>query len=206
MNHTIIGRYLFKRTIVNNLYQYKYINKTINKGIGAGGANTNKNGLAFEEKVSDLIEPYTEKFNLDDDGFISFKFIGHNRNYKLLKGKDLEKYMSQHKLFDVNVNRLSGCKCPDQAYYCPETKTLNIVEIKHQQCGGSVNQKLSGTPQYIINYQRQYPMCKVKYMYVFSDWFFNNSKPELELLDEHNIPYYNTSLENINKLIKNICN
>jgi hypothetical protein len=206
MNYKVIDCYIFKRSIINGLYQYKKVTKTINKGTGAGGANTNKHGLAFEKKVSELIKPYIENNYIDNDGFVNFKFKGYDTNYKLLKGKDLNKYMKQNNLYDVNAKQLSGCKFPDQAYYCSNTKTLNIVEIKHQQGSGSVNQKITGTPQYIKNYQKQYPNCNIKYMYIFSNWFFQNSNPELELLDQYNIPYYSTSIEDINKLIKDICN
>jgi hypothetical protein len=206
MNYTILSRSPIKQRFVNGLCQYNNINKTIKKSTCTNAANTYKNGLAFEKKVSNLIKPYVQNLYIGNDGFISFKFKEYNNDYKLLKGKHLMKYMNQYNLFDINIKQLSGCKCPDQAYYCPETKSLSIIEIKHQQGSGSVNQKLTGTPQYIDNYQKQYPYCNIKYMYIFSNWFFENSKPELELLDQYNIPYYSTSIDNIKKLIKYICN
>lgn len=39
------------------------INKIINKGTGAGGAQTNYNGLSFEEKTS--IEPFLNKYKYE---------------------------------------------------------------------------------------------------------------------------------------------
>ena len=66
--------------------------KIINKGTGAGGENTNKNGLQFEE-VADLKDRY-ESIQTSRNGIGSeVKFKGHLRTFIKVSKSALQKYM-----------------------------------------------------------------------------------------------------------------
>jgi len=115
-------------------------------------------GLEFEKKVQ-----------LNKEGIDLTK---HNL-YKHLKneGIDWTKIISKKLL-------------PDEAYYNPETKELNIYEKKYQQTAGSADEK----PQTCAFKLHQFKKIGdalgadyVSYTYIFNDWF---KKPEYaDMLD-----------------------
>ena len=134
---------------------------------GIGGGNT-KTGLIYEAKV-DLAtflngqKGYVVK---DMDILYNNQLVGNifkkYELYKFLKKKgiDWRKHLSKQLLSD---------KC----IYVIINNTMNIIEVKHQEVGGSVDEKLQTCDfkkkQYIklfseLNY-------KVEYMYILSDWF-----------------------------------
>lgn len=134
---------------------------------GFGGGNT-KTGLIYEAKV-DLTT-----FLKEQDGyqiknmevFYDEKLVGYifkkRGLYKFLarKGVDWRKHLSKQLL-------------PDNCIYVIVNNTVNIIEVKYQTVGGSVDEKLQTCDfkkkQYIklfseLNY-------KVEFMYILSDWF-----------------------------------
>lgn len=87
------------------------INKVINKGTNAGGANTNANGIPYEELTNlddklTIIKTYNFskkiKFNNNDKLFIK---TGKSNFMKCLKDE-----------IDINVHQGHGCKAPDECY------------------------------------------------------------------------------------------
>lgn len=122
--------------------------KLINKGTGAGGANTNHNGLAFEELTN------SEKY-LYDKGFTKKK-MNKNKNgyYFELLGKQDDNFQSiiymKQSGFKTYINKnidktISIYRNPDEAYLIKLKNNkyhLKIIEKKNQNVDGSVEDKL----------------------------------------------------------------
>lgn len=131
-----------------------------NRGIGAGGANTNLHGKKFEEQTN--IENY-----LLEKGFEKTVFSEVKKNkydYILSKSFDNEVigkkiiYLSQNgfktymkKYFNIDVFR-----CPDEAYiieYQDGKKIIKVLEKKEQNVDGSVETKLWACPSLKREYE-----------------------------------------------------
>lgn len=117
--------------------------KIINKGTGAGGANTNKNGLKFEEKT--CIEPYLEKKDFDK---ICFKSKNKNSYYYQYIYDDNKKIIyftkAGFKMYFKEIFNISTYKEPDEGYLLINNNKyyLKILEKKNQNVNGSVEEKL----------------------------------------------------------------
>lgn len=166
-------------------FKIKKIINIKNRGTGAGGANTNKNGLPYE-KLTDLTTHYNiiqknkhsnlVKFNNYDDEYISTK---QSKFYKCMK-----QYVQN------NIDKAHGCKNPDECYINLKNKNIFILEKKFQQVSGSVCEKIQ-TPHFKLwQYRRSFPEFNIIYMYCLSDWFKNNCKSELLYLKDMNIPVF----------------
>lgn len=160
-------------------------NTVKNKGTGAGGLNTNKNGL-----------PYEEMTDLNDKTII----LKQNKFSNIIKFKNSEKIFIQTKqanLFKCMINEVNtdiqkahGCKNPDECYIDEELKNMFIIEKKFQQCSGSVCEKIQ-TPDFKLwQYSRTFTNYNIVYIYCLSDWFKKNCISELEYLDFKNISYF----------------
>jgi hypothetical protein len=113
---------------------------TENKGTGAGGANTNKNGKKFEEKTSNrerllemgFIENVTQKYN---QRFVYLHKIMEEYSIVFVEQGDLQKYIKHNYNLDLFRN-------PDEAYiieYNDGRKVIKILEKKAQNVDGSVD-------------------------------------------------------------------
>lgn len=156
-----------------------------NKGTGAGGKNTNKNGLSYEE-MTDLTDRITI---LENNKFFS-KIIFNSNKKCFIKTQqaNLFKYMTNE--INTDIKKAHGCKNPDECYIDEELKNIFIIEKKFQQCGGSVCEKIQ-TPDFKLwQYSRTFPNYNIIYIYCLSDWFKENCKAELEYLDFKNIRYF----------------
>lgn len=140
----------------------------INRGTGAGGSNTNANGLSYESLVnlSNIIPPHFVRFTKS-------KF--HDELIRM-------------GLRDADVPAMHGCRQPDEAYFDAENKKLFIFEKKFQQTSGSVCEKLQTGDAKRDNYSEMFPTIRVEYIYILSDWFKENCKYELKYLSKRNIP------------------
>ncbi len=166
-----------------NLQPNKIIkNKT--KGAGAGGAQTNKNGLPYEE-LTDLKTEYT--------------IVSTNKYYNHIKFSQCETTWvstSQSKFFKCmdpykkTVDKAHGCKNPDECYIDHQTKIIFILEKKFQQVSGSVCEKIQTSEFKMWQYGRTFPDFRIVYMYCLSDWFKLNCKAELEYLEQKNVPVF----------------
>jgi len=145
----------------------------INKGTGAGGANTNVTGLGFERETD----------------------IGEIENSIRLHKAQLHKFMNENgyilnENYKISKNLAHGCKQPDEAYLFRDKKILFIIEKKFQQGSGSVAEKLQTGPFKKQFYQKIYPAVHICYIYILSDYFKTTCPRELEFLKENGIPYY----------------
>ena len=158
--------------------------ETVNKGSGAGGANTNKNGLSWEAKTnisSCLEEIGNEKL------FIRYKI--DFREYLWPKSKTgLSKILENMR--DKNVKPMHGCKQPDESFIDMSNKKIVILEKKFQNHGGSVCEKLQTVDAKIYNFQKMYPDFEIHYVYCLNDWFKTNCVAELEYLNYKNIKFF----------------
>jgi len=125
----------------------------INKGTGAGGANTNYYGKKFEEKTNNesrLLEMGYIKDSFSKktyDYYLSKTFEDKNIIFVLQNG--LKKYMK-------NKYNIDLFRCPDEAYiikYTTGRKVIKILEKKEQNVSGSVETKLWSGPSLKREYE-----------------------------------------------------
>ena len=118
------------------------MSKVINKGTGAGGAKTNHNGLAFENKTNFeniLLEQKWEKKYLDKTHYY----------LELVKNNEVLYWMCKYS-FQVFVSKQFGLnkdnifRQPDEIFIKINEKNINIyvIEKKNQNVCGSVEDKL----------------------------------------------------------------
>ena len=174
-----------------------------NRGTGAGGAQTNKNGLSYES-ITDLGLEYEiisqTKFSKD----ILFK---KNKNLKFTNTNQSQLFKSMDSYVDKNVIKAHGCKNPDECFINQEKKIMFIIEKKFQQSSGSVCEKIQTSDFKIWQYDRTFPEFKVVYIYCLSDWFKENCKAELEYLEYKNVPvFWGKSVNYKNEIIDYMIN
>ena len=145
----------------------------VNRGTGAGGANTNANGLSFEKKTNN--EP-----NLLLVGFVRKNIPGS----KARNGYYLEKeispietivYLTKSglKIYFAHFFGMQMCREPDEAYLFRNGNNyvLKILEKKNQNTSGSVDTKLLAGPGFIEEYQFLLgENFAVKYAFCISDF------------------------------------
>ncbi len=156
-----------------------------NRGTGAGGINTNKNGLSYESRtLLDSQIECTKRVN----GFELVKFKTSQTEFIKANKTKLFKFMKN--TMNTTINPAHGCKRPDECFINNETKIVFIIEKKFQKVGGSVCEKIQ-TPDFKVwEYGRLFPNYKIVYIYCLSSWFKNNCKSELEYLRYKNIPVF----------------
>ena len=128
----------------------------INKGTGAGGANTNYYGKQFEDKTNNqqrLLEmgytknSFTKKPKKAYDYYLSKTFEDKMVAFVLQNG--LKMYMK-------NKYNIDLFRCPDEAYIIEFTsgrKVIKILEKKEQNVEGSVETKLWSGPSLKREYE-----------------------------------------------------
>jgi len=130
--------------------------KVINKGTGAGGANTNYYGKKFEEKTNNHLRllnngynknSFTKKPKKISDYYLSKTFEDKTIAFVLQNG--LKMYMK-------NKYNIELFRCPDEAYiieYNNGKKIIKILEKKEQNVEGSVETKLWSGPSLKREYE-----------------------------------------------------
>jgi len=160
-----------------------------NKGTGAGGANTNKTGLFYENTTS-LMDMYTVLSECTSEKKTStvqyIKFNNYTQTYVYASKNDFIKYMDP----DKKNEYAHGCKSPDECYIDETNKKIFIIEKKYQAVSGSVCEKIQSGPFKQWHFTRIFPEYRIIYMYCLNDWFKTHCKVELEYLKEHSIPIF----------------
>ena len=151
--------------------------KIINRGTGAGGSQTNANGIGFEQLVSNhdrlVAEGYRKLWvNYRKKAFVLTKQFPDKVVY----------YMCQHNFkkyfvdwFDVPEEEIY--LRPDEVFVVQykDKMIIKILEVKNQNNSGSVEQKLYGCGNIRKCYERRLlPSC----LEIFED---NNTTVELAL-------------------------
>jgi hypothetical protein len=123
----------------------------VNRGTGAGGANTNKNGKSFEEKTSfiPILEELAfirKEFHKSKFGFYYNKTID-NKEFYFFTQSGLKKFLEEK--FQKYLFR-----DPDEAMLIKENDKyiLKILEKKNQNAEGSVIDKLCNAGYFIKEY------------------------------------------------------
>tara|TARA_Y100000591_G_C21774263_1_gene667322 strand:- start:598 stop:1233 length:636 start_codon:yes stop_codon:yes gene_type:complete len=156
-----------------------------NKGTGAGGVNTNKNGIPYEE-ITDLDDKIIiikqNKFSK------TIQFVGNKKT--LIKTKQANFFKCMKDEINTDIKKAHGCKNPDECYIDKELKKIFIIEKKFQKRSGSVCEKIQTGDFKLWQYSRTFPNYTIIYLYCLSDWFKKNCIAELEYLDFKNIHYF----------------
>ena len=139
--------------------------------IYGGGANTNVNGLRFEQATS-LSEA------LQNAGYI---LKDHGCVYRRGEKKPIALNAPKHKLYERilqpnNINwrdYISKQMLPDEALLNKQSNSIYIIEKKFQSGFGSVDEKLQTCDFKKKQYQKLFAKLgiTVEYMYVCNDWF-----------------------------------
>jgi hypothetical protein len=164
--------------------------KIINKGTGAGGANTNKTGKPFEENTNNLKQ-------MLDRGFVSHKHgvtkTFEDKTVVIVSQRNLANYAKDK--FEIG----DIYRCPDEAYiieYASGKKVIKILEKKMQNVDGSVETKLLAGPSLKREYELMFgPDFEIQYGLCVSEFLqkkitsgtkkYNNLQ---KILAENNIP------------------
>ena len=169
------------------------VNQT-NRGTGAGGANTNANGIKLEEKTRNaysvmcgsvkVLEKTTAKYKVEEvniDGRILNRAPeGAFRTWDKLNGfcKDNEDYKNRG---------LHGAKNPDDAFIDMVNNIIYWIECKVQEVAGSKCEVLQTYNHKIRNLRERYPGYTIKYIYVLDCNFRKLGPKEISYMIEDNI-------------------
>jgi len=175
--------YRINENELQKIWDNKYIH---NRGIGAGGSKTNKNGLSYEEKT-DLSTEYKIIETLNCKNCIFLKFNNSEKIYNRISKEHIFTCID-----GVNkcINSAHGCKKPDECYIDNISKIIFIIEKKFQQVSGSVCEKIQTVHFKVYHYGKTFPGYKIVYIYCLSDWFKDNCKAELIYLKDINTPCF----------------
>lgn len=182
-------RSLTKADKLNSIiYQKEDDKMSRTPNIHGGGAQTNKNGLSFEQATS-LNDA------LEQAGYTIFG------PHIFMDGEEIGMSVSKHQFYNdflepqgIDYTNYNSKKwLPDEAFVNYHMRTVYIIEKKFQNTGGSVDEKLTNCDFKRWEYQK---LCKpigydVEYIYVLSDWFRNPKyKDYLDYVEYQHCPYY----------------
>ena len=171
---------------------------------GKGGGNT-KTGLIFEGKT-DLgaflstqkgyeIRTITE--NVSYNGTkqkvcVRTVFFNNEKVAELYKKNEI--YTSLLKKLNINWEMYISKKLlPDDSIFVTIKNTVYIIECKHQQVGGSVDEKLQTCDFKKKEYKKLFSKANidVEYIYLLDDWFRNPKyKDVLDYIHSVGCDYY----------------
>ena len=169
-----------KKTITENQDKVK------NKGTGAGGSNTNKNGLEYENQ-KDLSTEYDVIEKKSTHEKIVFKRYP-DKTFITGRKSQFMKYLSNEE--NKDIPKCHGTKEPDCWFISENSNTIYIVELKFQQGGGSVCEKIQTCNYKIRNFKDRYPNKKIHYVYGLHEWFRDNCEGEIYYMNKDEIPHF----------------
>ena len=153
-----------------------------------GGAQTNRNGLAFEQTTSldsalkEIGYSIRDCKIFDKETFIGFS-VPQNKIYSVF----LEKVGIDYKKYNSKKWR------PDECFINMNSRIAYIIEKKFQNTSGSVDEKLPGCDFKRQEYLKLFEPLgfKVEFLYVFNDWFLQEQyKDTLEYIKQVGCKYY----------------
>lgn len=161
---------------------------------GTGGANTNANGLSFENKTDLATAIQTDlssKYKLTEKKFAKKSATKAYVVTRLSDNKDIGIITQKNRFYDVmkahyNLDNANHKKWqPDEVFFNFETNTVFIVEKKWQSGQGSVDEKILGFNSKRYLYQKNFnqlpkePKPMVQFCALFnSDWWLSDSNVE----------------------------
>ncbi len=161
-------------------------NNIVTRGTGAGGSNTNKNGLSYESLKS-INNEYNIIRNENTHKVVTFS----NSDKEFITGSknEFQKYMNKKETTNLSIKMLHGTKEPDKWFVNEIDEKIYILEFKFQQIGGSVCEKLQSPTNKIRRLNRRFNY-DIEYIYALSPWFRLNCEAEIEDFDIDNIKYF----------------
>lgn len=155
-----------------------------------GGANTNKNGLAFEKKTCLLAKlKKTDNISVNEN----------NEVYKndTLIGLYCPKHSFYKKFLKVNginwENRISSKLLPDIVFVNFQKKIIYFGDDKFQKGPGSADEKIQ-TPHYkhfVLSELCADMGYEIDYFYLLNDWFLQKKyDTNKKYLDRYGFKYY----------------
>lgn len=168
------------------------MNTLTNRGTGAGGANTNATGGAFERRTSNEPRLLADGFVRTDmdrttNGYYLSKTLEDGMHVVFTKQGGFGRYMQIQ--FGKSVSRN-----PDEAYIITRAGVtwVRILETKNQNVDGSVDTKLLAGPAFVKLYKKKTGM-DVKYAFCVSDFLKQKClsarwRDEFEILESDCIP------------------
>lgn len=148
----------------------------INRGTGAGGANTTKNGGGFELKTSNEPRLYHLGFKAQIIPSSSLFYREKSLNgyiIRFLTQQQMKPYIEHFN--NIKFGKSDGAFKPDEAYLLisqdsSKPNIIKIIEKKNQNTSGSVEDKLATYPLFVEFYQRCFPDYQVQYAYCLSNY------------------------------------
>ena len=134
-----------------------------------GGAQTNVNGLNFENQTSLDAVLQSMGFSVQDcEVKLGEKIIGWSVPKMKLYSKFLKPRNIDYK--DFNSKQWQ----PDECFINAQNNVAYIIEKKYQEVPGSVDEKLPGCHFKKLEYEKLFSPLKykVEYIYVFNNWFY----------------------------------
>ena len=162
-------------------------NIKMNRGTGAGGANTNARGLSFERET-DLSTHHIIIHESQYSKTIQFTNSNSEKQFIYTKQANFKYYMGNR--IDNNILSLHGAKNPDEVYIDEMNRIIFIIEKKNQNTSGSKCECIQTAVNKQRNYNRRIPTYNVVYIYCLSSWHRDNCQAELDDLNEDNIPVF----------------
>lgn len=134
---------------------------------GIGGGNT-RTGLVFEGKV-DLATFLSKqpRYKIEND----IVYYEEQKVARIFKKHGFYKFLKE---IEIDWKKyISKQLLPDDSIYVIINNTLYIIECKHQQVAGSVDEKLQTCDFKKKEYQKLMAPAniKVQYMYLLDNWF-----------------------------------
>lgn len=142
-----------------------------------GGANTNVNGLKFEQTTS--LDSTLERKGfeiIDNEVYYQDRKIG----WSVGKNKLYTKFLTPQNIDYKQYN--SKRWQPDECFINELNQTAYIIEKNFQNSSGSVDEKLPGCHFKKMEYEKLFSPLgyKVQFIYIFNDWFekdeYNDTK------------------------------
>ena len=155
-----------------------------------GGAQTNRNGLLFEQETSlndALIDAGFDIYN-QYDVYYHNHFVGRSIN----QNEFPTIFLREHGINDRLIN--SKRWKPDEAFINEQNRTVYIIEKKFQSSSGSVDEKLATFPFKIREYRKLLDPIgyDIVYIYLLSSAWFDVPRYQdyYDYMEELNCPYY----------------
>ena len=155
-----------------------------------GGANTNRNGLHFEQTTSLNTALQNAGFIIDNH----FEVYDRNQllGYSINQDEFSTIFLRRNGINDRAIN--SKRWKPDEAFINEIDKTVYIIEKKFQHTSGSVDEKLATFPFKIREYRRLLDPIGYDLVFIYllsSDWFdVPKYQDYYDYMDELGCPHY----------------
>lgn len=138
-----------------------------------GGANTNKNGLYFEQMTS-LNTALTKAGYYIIDNEIYTEPLTQPIGMSVPQKNLYTKFLIPNGIDYKNYNSKEWH--PDEAFVNYRDRTVYIIKKKFQNCPGSVDEKLPNCHFKKMEYEKLFSPLnyKVEFIYIFNDWFLKD--------------------------------